>query len=254
MNKAQLGRIVHKTKRYLTQHSPEILTGIGITGMIATTVLAVKGTPKAMQLIEDAEREKGETLTAAETVKAAWKPYVPSMITGVTSVACLIGATSVSARRTAALAAAYQISETALTEYKEKVIDTIGEKKEQIVREKVAQERIEKDPVSKSEVIITSKGNTLCYDYISKRYFEGDIDQIRKVENRLNKQILHDICGYVSLNEFYDEINLDRVEYGNDLGWNTDYLIDLDIGPGMSDDERPCLVIGHHVAPRYNYC
>lgn len=254
MNKAQLGRILRSTKRYLAQYTPEILTGIGITGMIATTVLAVKETPKALRLIEDAQYDKGDFLTPKEKVQACWKCYVPAAVTGTTSIACLIGATSVNARRTAALAAAYQISETALTEYKEKVVETLGEKREQAVREKVAQERIDKDPVSKSEVIITGRGNTLCYDYISKRYFEGDIDRIRKIENRLNKQMLHDICGYVSLNEFYDEINLDRVEYGDDIGWNTDYMIDLDISPGMSEDERPCLVIGHHVAPRYNYC
>lgn len=254
MNKAQMGQILRSTKRYLTQHSPEILTGIGITGMVTSTVLAVKETPKALMRIEDAQYEKGDLLTTKEKVQACWKCYIPATVTGVASIACLIGATSVNARRTAALAAAYQISETALNEYKEKVVETIGEKREQIVREKVAQERIDKDPVTKSEIFITGKGNTLCYDYISKRYFEGDIDQIRKAENRLNKQMLHDICGYVSLNEFYDEINLERVEYGDDLGWNTDYLIDLDISPGMSEDERPCLVIGHHVAPKYSYC
>lgn len=253
MNKVNVGRILRSTKRYLAQYTPEILTGIGITGMIATTVLAVKETPKALRLIEDAQYDKGDFLTPKEKVQACWKCYVPAAVTGTTSIACLIGATSVNARRTAALAAAYQLSETALNEYKEKVLDTIGEKREQTVREKIAQDQLDKNPVSKNEVYITGKGETLFWDYVSKRYFKFDIDKLRKIENQLNKQMLHDICGYVSLNEFYDEIGLERIEYGYDMGWNVENDIDLYIYPGMTDDEEPCLVLSHHNAPKYGY-
>lgn len=253
MNKTQLGHIMRGAKRYLTQHSPEILTGIGITGMIATTVLAVKETPKALRRIEDAQYDKGDFLTPKEKLQACWKCYVPATVTGVTSIACLIGATSVNARRTAALAAAYQISETALAEYKEKVIETIGEKREQVVREKVAQEQLDQNPVSKTEIYVTGKGETLFWDYISKRYFKFDIDKLRKIENQLNKQMIHDICGYISLNEFYDEIGLERVEYGYEMGWNAYNDIDLYIYPGMTDEEEPCLVLSHHNAPKYGY-
>ena len=253
MNKPNLKPVIQSAKTYLNRRCPEILTGIGITGMIATTVLAVKATPKALELIDDAHYEKGEDLTTPETIKACWKCYIPAATTGVVSVACLIGANSVHVRRNAALATAYKLSETAFSEYKSKVLESVGEKKEQVIREKVAQERIDKDPVSKSGIIITEKGNTLCYDYISKRYFKGDVDRIRKVENKLNKQMLHDICGYISLNDFYDEIGLEHIEFGDDLGWNVENMIDLDISPGMADDDTPCLVIGHHNGPQYNY-
>lgn len=56
------------------------------------------------------------------------------------------------AKRTAALATAYKLSETALTEYKEKVVETIGEKKEQLVRDKIDKDHIDKDPVSKKRL------------------------------------------------------------------------------------------------------
>lgn len=39
------------------KHSPEILIGLGIASAITSTVLAVKATPKAMQLLAEAERE-----------------------------------------------------------------------------------------------------------------------------------------------------------------------------------------------------
>ena len=77
----------------VVEHSPEILTGIGIAGMITTTVLAVKATPKALRLIEAEKHDMHkDELTAIETVKVAWKPYIPAAVTGVTAMGCLIGA------------------------------------------------------------------------------------------------------------------------------------------------------------------
>lgn len=253
MNKPNLARLVRNARVIVDKHSPEILTGIGIAGMLGMGVSVARATPKALKLIEDAKEEKQDELTRVETVKAAWKPYIPAAVLFVTSACCLIGANTVSARRTAALAAAYQISETALNEYREKVVETIGEKKERVVRENIAQDQLDKNPVTKSEVIITGKGETLFWDYISKRYFKFNIDKLRKIENQLNKQMIHDICGYASLNEFYSEIGLEGVEYGHDMGWNAMHEIDLDIYPGMTDDEEPCLVLGHHNAPKYGY-
>ena len=253
MGKPNIANLVTSFRSAVTKHSPEILTGIGIAGMLTTTVLAVKATPKALHLLEDAEYEKGDALTVPEKVKACWRCYIPATVTGVASTACLVGASSVSAKRTAAFAAAYQISETALAEYREKVIETIGEKKEHAVREKIAEDRVKQNPVSKSEVFITEKGDTLFLDPLSKRYFKSDIELIRKAENALNKQMIHDISGYVSLSDFYDEIGLDHTELSDDLGWNVNNLIDIDFYPTLTEDEKPCIALDYQVAPKYNY-
>lgn len=253
MSKPSPASFLKRMEATLTKHSPEILTGIGISGMITTTVLAVKATPKALMLLEDARYEKGSALKPVEKVKAAWKPYVPAVVTGTVSIACLIGANSVHSRRTAALAAAYQLSETALAEYREKVVETLGEKRERSVREKISKDRVEKQPVSTSEVYITNKGDTLFLDPLSKRYFKSDIELIRKAENTLNKQMLHDISGYVSLNDFYCEIDLPFTDLGYDIGWNTDKLIDLDFHAVQADDGRPCLSIDFITPPQYKF-
>lgn len=246
--------ILKDFKRFVSAKSPEILTGIGIAGMITTTVLAVRATPKAMSLIEEKKNEEWtDELSPLEIVKIAWKPYIPAIVTGATSVACIIGASSVNAKRNAALTAAYKLSETALTEYREKVVETIGEKKEQIVRDKVAEERVKKNPVSKNEVIVTGNGKTLCFDPISGRYFMSSIEAIKRAENELNKQLLHDIFGYVSLNDFYDELGLDRTIVGNDLGWNTDQLIDVSFSSQLNDNGEPSVVLDFLVAPKYGY-
>lgn len=246
--------ILTDVKRFVSARSPEILTGIGIAGMVTTTVLAVKATPKAMSLIEDKKNEEWvDELSPLDVVKIAWKPYIPAIITCVVSTTCIIGASSVNAKRNAALATAYKLSETALSEYREKVIETIGEKKEQIVRDKVAEERIKKNPVSKNEVIVTGNGKTLCFDPVSGRYFMSSIDVIKRAENELNKQMLHDISGYVSLNDFYDELGLDHTSVGDDLGWNTDQLIDICFSSQLNDNGEPSVVLDFLVAPKYGY-
>lgn len=255
MKKTGVKALIKGARMAASKHSPAILTGIGIALGVTATVLAVKATPKALQMIDEKkEVEDVDQLTAAETVKTAWKPYIPAVATTLASATCLIGAHSVHMKRTAALAAACKLSETALSEYSSKVIESIGEKKDQTIREKVAQERIDKDPVKTREVIITGKGDVLCYDYISKRYFKSNRNAIERAENVLNKQLIHDIGGSVSLNEFYDELELERVEFGDEIGWNTEHQLDLDIRTGMSEEGEPCIVVAHYNAPSYKYC
>ena len=254
MDKSNVTKFFNNAKAVLSKHSPEILTGIGVAGMITTTVLAVKATPKAMWLIEEEKyRLEKEDLTVIETVKAAWKPYIPAVITGASSIACVIGASSVSARRNAALATAYQMSRTALTEYKSKVIETIGEKKERVVRDKIAQDKVENNPVSKSEVYITEKGETLFLDPLSQRYFKSDIEKVRKITNDLNYRMMNEM--YISLNEFYNELGLSGTKIGDDMGWNinTSGMIEIDFSSQITDDGKPCIVLEYMVEPRYDY-
>ena len=251
--KKEIAKSLLSLKTAIKKHSPEILTGIGIAGMITTTVMAVRATPKALILIEERKEEIGaEKLEAMDMVKTTWACYIPAAITGTLSVACLIGASSVNARRNAALATAYTLSESALKDYQGKVIEMFGEKKNEAVKDAVAKDKVEKNPVVTREVIITEKGNTLCYDAISGRYFKSDIEKIKKAECELNRQMLDDM--YVSLNDFYYEIGLDSVKLGDELGWNVDNgYIDLSFSSQLASDGTPCLVIDYSVAPRYDY-
>ena len=255
MNKASLVKFTKSVQSSLHKHSPEILTGIGIAGMISTTILAVKATPKALRLIEEAkEIEHKDTLAAVETVKAAWRPYIPAIVTGIASVTCLVGASSVSLKRNAALTAAYKLSETALTEYRDKVVETIGEKKEKAVREKIAEDRIAKNPVDESKIYMTDKGHTLCFEPLSARYFYSDIDKIKGAINNLNERMLNDPFGYLSLNDLYDELGLEQTSQGDNLGWNiSSGIIRWDFHPKLSRDNEPALVLDYINAPTYGY-
>lgn len=250
MSKPNVSRMLKSTRETISKHSPEILTGVGIAGMITTTVLAVKATPKALDLISRKEYEEQRELTAMETVKAAWKPYIPAAITGVASTACLIGANSVNLKRNAALAAAYTLSDTAFREYKEKVVETIGERKEQTVRDKVAEKQVKENPPS-NDVTVIGKGPSLCLEPLSMRYFRTDIEHIKKAANEVNAQILTSIYGWATINDFYDELGLSHTDTGDNLGWNLDNRVDIHISAQVTENGEPCLVIGHNNPPIY---
>lgn len=263
MKPNKLSIFMRKGLLKVEKHSPEILMVLGIGGMITTTVTAVKATPKALELVKEAELDKGgvydetgeiapEPLTPIEAVKVAWKCYIPSVLVGGLSVACLIGANSAHLKRHAAIAAAYAISESTLKEYQDKVIQTIGEKKAGVIKDEIAKDRIKKDPVANHEVLLTERGNTLCYDALSGRYFKSDIDRIKKAENNINRQMRYDM--YVTLNEFYSELGLESIKIGDELGWCIDNgYLELDFRSQLTDDGTPCLVIDYRVGPKYDY-
>ena len=252
MGKFDLNKMVISIKNSVKKHSPEILIGIGITGMITTTVTAVMATPKALKILEEERENREELIKPVDVVKLCWRCYVPSVAIGATSIACIIGASAVHTKRNAALATAYSLSESVFRTYKDKVIETIGEKKEKAVKDAVAKDTVEKHPVVNNEVIITDSSNTLCLESISGRYFKCDIDKLRKAENTLNKTMINDM--YVSLNDFYYEIGLPGTKMGDELGWSIDKgLIELDFSSQLAENGDPCLVVGYDIPPMYGY-
>lgn len=255
MGKSNMKTFFRNVKMSASKHSPEILIGFGVAGFVTTTVLAVKATPKAMQLLDEAKKENDvDKLPPLEVVKVAWKPYIPAAVTGVVSIACVIGANSVNAKRNAALATAYQLSTAALNEYKDKVLETIGEKKEQSIREKISKDRIEKNPVSNNTVYVTGDGDSLFLEPISKRYFKSDIERVRSVINTLNETMYNDPFGNISLSDFYDDIGLERTDISNDIGWSIENgSIKVEFHPAMSDNGKPCLALYYTTAPNWGF-
>lgn len=256
MNKADVVKFFDATKAKVSKHSPAILIGFAIVSGGTAIALAVKETPKALKRIEAKKQEyQVDKLSPWETVKVTWPCYIPSAIAFTFATGCAIGSQSIHVKRNAALAAAYKISETALVEYRDKVIETIGEKKEKTVRTKVAQEQIEKTPFNPHNVYPTGKGKTICFDPLSTRYFECDVDVIKAAAVKLNQEMQLSICSTKCINDFYYAIGLEPTDpsVGDMLGWSTTYPIHLDIeyGPVSDDDSRACAIISHYNPPRY---
>ena len=122
-----------------------------------------------------------------------------------------------------------------------------------MIRDKVAEERINKEPVNQSAIIVSGNGNTRCFDTITKRRFVSDIESINKIVNELNRRMINGE-DYISLNEFYYELGLDGSSIGDELGWNVSTgLIELDFSAQLDTDGTPCIVIDYTVAPKRGF-
>lgn len=246
-----------RIKSGLIRQSPSILTGLAITGVPTTVVLAVRATPAAMRLIYEESINldtQPEDMTVMQIVKAAWKPYIPAIASGVLTIVCILGSHKIHAKRNAAIAGLYSVAVEGLKEYQRKVIDTIGEKKEQQIRDDIAQDRINRDPPEKG--VIFAGGDVLFYDAFSGRYFKSDMERIRQSVNDFNLELLNEM--YKPANDFYDILGLEPIDGGRNLGWNVENgLLALDFSTklittkGSQYEGEPCIVIGYRMEPRF---
>lgn len=248
--------LVKRGEKLTVDNSPLILTAVGVTGTLTTAYLTAKATFQAAELIliERVEREYdviGRPLEYREEARLVWQLYIPPAGMAIVTIGAIIGANRIGTRRAAAMAAAYTISERAFDEYKEKIVEKLGAKKERAARDEIAQDRVDRNPVGKTEVIITGGGEVLCFDAYTGRYFYSDIETLKKAQNDINYRILNDT--YASLNDFYAMIGLNNVEMGEEVGWNCDKLLEINFSTTMSNDQKPCILIAFVVMPTRDY-
>lgn len=237
----------------LKKHSPAILTGFSIAGVISTAIMTARATSQAQLLLEDAEFQKKDLLTKQEVVETAWKCYIPPAILGISTIACIFGVNSIHAKRHAALAGLYSIAETSLKEYQTKILEEVGPKKAQKIADDIAQDRLNQNPLSKNDIYNTGSGDALCYDTMSGRYFKSDVESLKRAQNDFNHKLIHDFTLWMTLNEFYYEINLPSIRLGEYMGWTPQQMLDIRFATKLADDGQPCLVLDYHVEPRFLY-
>ena len=243
-------------KPFVVKHEPEILIGMGISGLIFSTIWGVKATFKVSKIIENYKREHNlEKLTFKEYLKLSWKHYIPVILSAGVSVPCIIGGTRVSSKRYAALAAAYTISETALQEYQEKTREIVGEKKAKQIQEAVNEDTINKTyQQGGSQIIMTNNGKSRFYEPLSGRYFESSWNDIMKAANDLNARAIGDPAGCITLNDWYEQLRLPPTEIGEYMGWSLSAfsgstLIDISVSSHMTPDNVPVGAIYYRTKP-----
>lgn len=229
-------KLITNVAKGLSDNSPAILTGMAVCGVFGTVVLAVKATPKALELIDE-DPKKG--LTAKEIVQVAWKPYIPAAVMGTVTIACIIGSNQISSRRNAALVSLYSLAEAGLKEYQTKVVETIGEGKERKIRDEISKDRITENPPVNHVIIGT--GENLCYDSISGRYFKSSVEEIRQKINSFNHDLIYNMSS--TLNELYYELGLEPIGMGNEVGYTPDELVEIDFSSQLTADDKPCVVV-----------
>ena len=248
-----IASIDKSTMRMLDTNKPVILTGIAAVGVLTTAIFTAKGTFQAADLIRENEyKDNGlwVRLPNKERLLLVWQAYIPAVSVGAVTLACLIGAQSVNSRRQALLISGYTLSEAAFREYREKAVDAFGVQKEQKIRDDIAKDHVAANPVS-SQVIITGIGEVLCYDTLSGRYFNSDMETLRRAQNDINALCINDM--YASQNDFYRLIGLPINGYGEEYGWSTEVMLDLQFSTVLSEDGRPCISIDYRMSPIRGY-
>lgn len=251
LNINSLKRTLNVVGDGLKRNSPTILTALGVVGLGASLVMTVKSTLHAKELIEDAEFKKGSVLTKEEVVKTAWKAYIPPVITATITGAAIIGINSTHKKRYTALAGLYTMSETALKDYQDQVLSEIGPKKAEKIKGDIIQNKLDDNPLSNNEIIKTGHGSTLCYDVLSGRYFESDIEFLKEARNSFNHKLITGSPLWLSVNDFYAEINLSPIWLGQQYGWSPDDLMELYEDSKLADNGDPCYVLDFSVRPRF---
>lgn len=199
-------------KNFFKRNGSTILTGIGAVGVIATAVMTAKATPKAVRLLDETKKEKGEDLTKFEVIKSAAPAYIPAALVGASTIACIFGANVLNKRKQAALISAYALLDSSYKEYKNKVKEMVGEDGEQEITNEIAKDKFVKDD------ILVEDDKQLFYDEYSGRYFNSTMEQVIRAEYTINKFLSE--TYYVCLNEFYEHLNIPKIDGGDDIGWS----------------------------------
>ena len=248
---------VHKAKFLLEHHSTTILTGVGVAGTVTTAVLTGRASFKAADAIaretsalalDDAALDVGLEqikLTKTEKIRLTWPLFLPPVAAGAVTITSIVVANRITSKKIAALAVAGGISERALQEYKEKVVEKLGERQDQKIRDEVAQDRVSKTP--HGEVIIAGTGDVLCFDMLTGRYFMSSVESIKRAENMIN----HDMLNHAgaSLAEFHDHLGLPATPYTDKVGWDGADLVKVVLTTTMSQDNRPCIAVDFNRPP-----
>lgn len=242
-------------KEVVVRKAPEILSGVGIAGMLTGVVFAITATPKALKLIEEKkEAEKRNILTKTEVVQTTWKCYIPTIVSVVVSAGLIITANSIHNKRMAALAAAYTISDTAFKTYKNKIVETIGEKKEKDIRDAINQDEVNNDKEN-FMVIDTGKGDTLFKDKLSGRYFRSSVTAVDNAINEFNDELNTTYELFTPLNSLYAYLGLPDIVLGRDNGYSSSkdgLLRKIDDGSWITaPNGEPCKVLEFYTEPRY---
>lgn len=241
--------LLRSSKLFLKRNASTILTSIGGVGVVVTSVMVAKETPKALALLEKAKEEKGDELTKLEKVKTAAPAYIPAAIVGVATLTCIFGANALTKRQQASLISAYALLDSSYKDYKNKVLELYGEDGNNKVKEELAQDKYDEEDIQVSEDKI------LFYDEFSRRYFESTVEDVQRAEYHINRDL--SMRDYATVNEFYDYLGLPHIDGGDELGWSTGMNFDyywqswIDFGHHKTtmDDGLECFIVTMYEEP-----
>lgn len=252
------------------KNATHLLTGFGIAGFVATSYFSVKSAFASRDAIRAAREDTAEKfiddcmksglyenendipakliaerkdLSKKDMFKIVWKYWIPPVVMGLVSAGCIIGSDAIINGRYTALFSAYKIAEKGLSEYQNKVKETLGEKTHDKVLNEITKDHIENEEIPSDDTILKSRtGNTIIRDHLNGRYFLGDKDAIDKAVIFISNELLDGSAEFISEDDFFDDIGLyDHPSDGDKIGWGPGHLPFIEWRSYLKNDETPVL-------------
>lgn len=245
----------NNSKNMVEKHSPEILAGVGVVGVVASTVMACKATMKLNDILEESKEtrdkikevesnpryeaeyshedaKKDLTINYTQTAMKIAKLYAPAVILGSASLGCLLASNDILRKRNAALSAAYMTVDKSFKEYRQRVVDRFGEEVEKEIRYNIKAEEVTSTVVTEdgSETTVTETVKTMdpnLYSDYAKFFDEASPYWQKDPEYNLmflksQQQYATDLLrarGRLFLNEVYDMLGIEKTKAGQIVGW-----------------------------------
>lgn len=242
----QLSNLLTNGLKLLKSNAPEILTAVGIGGVVTTAYLTHRAATKTAAQLQ--EVDPTAKLDKKKTAKLVWKNYIPPVTSGAVTIGCIVAASRGHQHRTAAAIATYSLTQKAFDEYRAKVAEQVGKNKERRIQDDIAQDRVAKDPPRSSEIIMWGYGEVLCCELLTHRYFKSDMESLRRAENMINARINREL--YVTLDELYDILDLPNTSQSDKIGWDSNRLLEFKFTSVLTQDGEPCLAFDYnYIAP-----
>ena len=267
--KEKMVKVYNKSEMKVRKYSPEILAGVGVVGVIASTVMACKATTKLNDILAESKEQleqiktvavdpayadkyteddakKDTTITYVQTGVKVAKLYAPSVILCASSLGCLLASNNILRKRNAALSAAYMTVDKSFKEYRRRVAERFGDEVEKEIRYNIKAKEIttvdeEGNEVKETVKVIEGADNPTTYsDYA--RFFDESCPAWQNDPEynltflRAQQQYANDLLkaqGRLFLNDVYKMLGIDITKAGQVVGWV--YDPDCPVGDNFVD-------------------
>lgn len=250
--------LADRASKMLIDNSPHILTAIGVVGTATSAYLAGRASFQAADIIrlkEADDEERGLIVPEPrelikQRIELVWRLYIPPAVMLTATAAAIVGANRVSAGRAAGIATAYTLLEKNFSAHKEQLIEKLGDRKAEAFRNEVAQNRVNETWIDDVQLLGLDKGE-VCYDMFGGQYFTSNVETIRSAINSINATIIH--SGYACLADLYRILEIDTPAFSESIGWNSDRLVDVEIGSTLIHETKPCITLSFRHEPLPDY-
>lgn len=210
--------------KFCEKNAPTILTVAACVGVGATGYLSFKAGEQAAYDIADeliALDDDEATIDTKTKAKIIVKNAAPAVAVGGVTMAAIISSNVINIRRMKALATSYAILAESADIYRRKVVERIGEHKEDEVRGAIAKERFDKFDGEdfKAQAVDTGHGIYWCIDEATKQPFLSSSEWILSQKSRADRYVVEGE-DFISLGEWCSMLGIkEPMSPLCDLGW-----------------------------------